>query len=470
MYKDKYLKYKIKYFNLRNSIGGDPTEILKILEELERFITQQNKLLTYCKDMSTNKFKLDKDIEMNTIYKTISPEIPRLLEYLKNDDKNDDKSDNIIYIINKIIELFKEHTEESNQNNIYEYLEYIIKHYFGEQRGGVLDIGPSGKIIDSLSNLTPFAKGEYGKIYDAPSDILCTYSDNKNADKINADKINAVIKHETGEISLEHLAFMEKIYNNYHDLEIGPKLYETYYKHNKGGIIMEKLDSDVVKLLTQYILTDAQIIDIESKIKSLFDKMFSKDSSYVCFDIKFQNMLVNFTVSSDDNITVDNIDKIVLTDFDKNFCVLKKENSSLSDEKYIILIKYLYFINLMLAQIGININRIKNYIWNKQFRISNIKLLSLFMDNITNIKIFFYTKRDYIVEKINDMIIKVDYMADIYTPIYYIFNYVSIHKFLHETLKITDLFNRYQKNELNTYEIYSILISTIDIIMNSLTT
>lgn len=184
---------------------------------------------------------------------------------------------------------------------------------------------------------------------------------------------------------------MEKIHKNDHELEIGPKLYETYHTKNNGDIIMEKFVTDVEELLTKYILTDDQTILVESQIKLLFDKMLSDDKSlYVCFDIKFKNMLVNFTVSSN-GITVDTIDKIVLTDFDQKFCIHKEklsESESESNEKYIKLIKFLYFINLILAQIQINIKRIENYIMYQQFKKSNIKLLSLFMKEIIEINTF----------------------------------------------------------------------------------
>ena len=397
MYKLKYLKYKTKYNNLKKMSGGDI--IKNILEDLEYLIISLNNLfhlkenLKIIKSVDSIIFNSTNTTDIFTTYTKIN----ECKNTFKNNFDSYDDTD-VNDIIDNIINEYNIFIEENNIFNIYgtipnknkkDKLKFIFYNFFNNQIGGVLSKDQTNKIIEALPRLDVLGQGTYGKVYH----LIGVSGIDQNID-------DKVIKHELRQTSNSELNMTKEIYTELFNLNIGPQLHDTYYdtNTNHGGIIMEKFVSDVNKLLSKYFLTDDQLESIENTINTILNKMLS-ESDYICLDLKFGNMLANYTVRDD---TVVAIDKIVLSDFDTNFChnITKIQY----DYDNIRFIKYLFYINLIMSQININIIRIQNYIKYEQFKKRNFKLLSLFLSKIDEIKDFFSKKKKFILEKMNNIL------------------------------------------------------------------
>ena len=395
MYKLKYLKYKTKYNNLKKMSGGDI--IKNILEDLEHLIISLNNLFHLKENLK--KDSVDSIIFNSTNTTDIFTTYTKINEckntFKNNFDSYDDTDVNDI--IDNIINEYNIFIEENNIFNIYgtipnknkkDKLKFIFYNFFNNQIGGVLSKDQTNKIIEALPRLDVLGQGTYGKVYH----LIGVSGIDQNID-------DKVIKHELRQTSNSELNMTKEIYTELFNLNIGPQLHDTYYdtNTNHGGIIMEKFVSDVNKLLSKYFLTDDQLESIENTINTILNKMLS-ESDYICSDLKFGNMLANYTVRDD---TVVAIDKIVLSDFDTYFC--RNITEIQYDYDNITFIKYLFYINLIMSQININKIRIQNYIKYEQFKKRNFKLLSLFLSKIDEIEDFFLKKNEFILKKINNI-------------------------------------------------------------------
>ena len=389
MYKLKYLKYKTKYNNLKKMSGGDI--IKNILKDLVHLIISLNNLF-HLKENLNMKNSLDSIIFNSTNTTDIFTTYTRINE-CKNTFENEFDS----YDVTDVNDIIDNIIDEYNIFNIYgtipdknnkDKLKFIFYKFFDNQIGGVLSKDQTNKIIQALPKLKVLGQGTYGKVYHLI-----------NVSGINQNINDKVIKHELRQTSNSELNMTKEIYTELFNLNIGPQLHDTYYDTNTkyGGIIMEKFVSDVDKLLSEYFLTDDQLESIENTINTILNKMLS-ESDYICSDLKFGNMLANYTVRDD---TVVAIDKIVLSDFDTYFC--RNITEIQYDYDNITFIKYLFYINLIMSQININKIRIQNYIKYEQFKKRNFKLLSLFLSKIDEIEDFFLKKNEFILKKINNI-------------------------------------------------------------------
>lgn len=409
MYKLKYLKYKTKYNNLKKMSGGDI--IKNILEDLEHLIISLNNLFHLKKNLDM-KNSLDSIIFNSTNTTDIFTTYTRI-----NKCKNTFENEFDSYDVTDVNDIIDNIIDEYNIFNIYgtipdknkkDKLQFIFYKFFDNQIGGVLSKDQTNKIIQALPNLKVLGQGTYGKVYH----LIGVSGINQNIN-------DKVIKHELRQTNNSELNMTKEIYTELFNLNIGPQLHDTYYDTNTkyGGIIMEKFVSDVVKLLSEYFLTDDQLEFIENTINTILNKMLS-ESDYICSDLKFGNMLANYTVRDD---TVVAIDKIVLSDFDTYFC--RNITKIQYDYDNIRFIKYLFYIHLIMSQININKIRIQNYIQYKQFKKRNFKLLSLFLSKIDEIKEFFSKEKEFILEKINNIQTKENIVFAI--QIIYIINYLT---------------------------------------------
>ena len=417
MYKLKYLKYKTKYNNLKKMSGGDI--IKNILKDLVHLIISLNNLF-HLKENLNMKNSIDSIIFNSTNTTDIFTTYTRINE-CKNTFENEFDS----YDVTDVNDIIDNIIDEYNIFNIYgtipdknnkDKLKFIFYKFFDNQIGGVLSKDQTNKIIQALPNLKVLGQGTYGKVYH----LIGVSGINQNIN-------DKVIKHELRQTNNSELNMTKEIYTELFNLNIGPQLHDTYYDTNTkyGGIIMEKFVSDVVKLLSEYFLTDDQLEFIENTINTILNKMLS-ESDYICSDLKFGNMLANYTVRDD---TVVAIDKIVLSDFDTKFC--RNITKIQYDYDNIRFIKYLFYIHLIMSQININKIRIQNYIQYKQFKKRNFKLLSLFLSKIDEIKEFFSKEKEFILEKINNIQTKENIVFAI--QIIYIINYFT------DLLKITTI-------------------------------
>uniref|UniRef100_A0A6C0DAP4 Uncharacterized protein n=1 Tax=viral metagenome TaxID=1070528 RepID=A0A6C0DAP4_9ZZZZ len=118
-FKDKYLKYKKKYLDLKILLGGNELKIID-LSLLNQLSTKQNF------DPDTNP-----ETELIENFEKIKPDIIEIFKKIKENNQDVYKYDNIIYLINRLHELSLEYyhkfINKSLLNKIKEIIVYIYK-------------------------------------------------------------------------------------------------------------------------------------------------------------------------------------------------------------------------------------------------------------------------------------------------------------------------------------------------------
>ena len=221
------------------------------------------------------------------------------------------------------------------------------------------DLNQIGGVVNSNTNLLEYSKtnsnasGSSGQIY------FNTY---KN---INGSEKQVAIKKQ--KIKLSDFNDEINMYDYFNRLDIGPKILKSVHNNNENGVyVLEKYTSDVNQLMKDYILTSDQTIYLEKNISNMINTMIANESGYICTDIKFGNILVNYV--ADENKNILEISKIVLHDFDNFYCHKKIKHRELRPEyntpvhisKIYKIFKCIVLLSLIISQINSIMNEKKN--------------------------------------------------------------------------------------------------------------
>jgi hypothetical protein len=258
-----------------------------------------------------NKLFNDRTNYDNNKLNNIIVEILRLIHYLKI---REHVGFNFLCEFNHSVVMMKfmEHIDE-----IINVIKKLINFLFEikDLKGGEITL--INKSIN-YDNHNPIGSGSFSKIYDIDGKI-----------------------HKISKNSIKNSDLMQElsIYKEYDEKEIGIHVYEYFFegtddKEGNYGYLMDKYNCDLEEFFINYIIDEKS--SYENKIKTLIDRMF--ETSYICGDIKFNNMLIKDG-------------KIILTDFDYKFCFKKTE------DEYEIYKTFIYF-SLVCSLHNINVKRL----------------------------------------------------------------------------------------------------------------
>lgn len=301
--------------------------------------------------------------------------------------------------------------------------------------------GDSKKLITKINSgeIHKIGNGAYGQIFKT----------NLNIDGNNTE---VIIKYENSNVTQGDLNSHKAIYDDYCTLQIGPRVYDVFHDNYRGGLIMEKFRSDVGKLLCEYTLSDDIINVLELNLNKLIDTMFNS-AKLICSDIKFQNMLVNFT-ETDGNVT--SINKVVLTDFDTNFCQIKEGKNKL----FLEFLKHMFILSLILYQIYYNNLRSKKFLAKHMYKQSEFKILFLFKDKLNDISTFLSKNMDFTKKSLTEM------NKQLHTPLFYmfwiIFEYELYYDDIYDLSLVSYMLSKSFKEPYNGNSLYTIIKTITD--------
>ena len=160
----------------------------------------------------------------------------------------------------------------------------------------------------------------------------------------------------------------------------------------------------------------------------MINTMIANESGYICTDIKFGNILVNYV--ADENKNILEISKIVLHDFDNYYCHKKTDHIKLharyNNPEHISRIykifKCIVLLSLILSQIRSIMSDKKKYIaemfymtreYNHKYLFNDVNILMKIKETIIKENIYFIYMSNILKININLL----------FTPLYYIFFY-----------------------------------------------
>lgn len=454
----KMNKYKNKYLELKNKLGGGDEFYDSINGDEDfgiNFVSFINMLNT-----AVNKLNSPINLTININFSEIRAKYIKLKEYYDTVIKSEkpDIQINNDSLMDKIIICFSEYVTNFNNIDIRIRLnnkssvEEIIDYFFKEQPqigGNKLETITMDSIKDIIATKSDM-EGRDGKIYfrkdnDIPVGIVRQTLKNIGrliGTRFDKDVVIKILK----DISDTELNKEINLYQMFCVLGVGPQLYKKIAVPSgkgEGGYVMEKYTSDLTEVVSEYILTEDQITEIETRIDQIFQKIF-QNNCCVPTDIKFPNMLINYTHS---NKSVTGIQKIVFSDFDVESCLTisqNKENDQSdqkSDNQYfnehkadiLELFKNIVILSLIINNILLNRNKILFYFLDKQYKKdeSSIDLYCLFKSRLEDIKIFLLEKQKILIGIFG-------YKTDI--SAYFLFILKNLVKTPEDAILISDLF------------------------------